>query len=1042
MSSLYNSGDNTTSIDLNDITIDGVNPAIDSVLGINTSNQLTIDITTDGLTEGFGNLYFSNARARSAISATGPVTYNSSSGLIDSTAIPTSLQDSYEGGPNILLGPASVTIQQGNINPNLLVVKDSGGTAQIILSSSGIYGLLLTGNQYLITDTSSVLNVSSRVNSEYFTDPTLSNFVRARATSLDLHSDSTRSMKLDSVITMEKDVIATADVFAQADLRSNGDFYVNPSYNGLLSATAGYVTAVSYDLQDAYDQGTTINTGGGQLTITGNQTVTGTLVNGGATGYSYQTSGTFGVITSIPAADISGFEAEARLAISATGAIDYDNVTGVISASGLSTIYNADGTLTGNRIVDLSTYNLTLRKSGTATFTDDFVIEDSTGTEYATMALVGGGGVTIRFCDATSQEGFINYAHSTDQMTFGCADSTRMALAPDSFDLSTTSGSTAHIDNDGNVILGLLAGPSVGTGQNNVIIGKDSDVSAINTGSAVAIGQNCFSASTGISLGYFAGNTGDTGLRNIFIGREAGFLNATSGADNTCIGGIDAGLRLTSGLRNVFIGSDAGASCTTGGYNTCVGMYAGNAITTGTTNTVIGYEADTSATATNSLALGYNTVAGGSNEYRYGNNFVTNHIFSSGQLQVKDGGGSATVLLEANQDVSQGSGRMVIQEQPGYGMGIAYCGDTNAYQGLGNNEWGVLRYNNSITASGIPIRGERTSDDIWLAGQTTINYQGSTTPAIRLNRFGDVEGDQGGEILVDGSSNMVIESPTGDVRIIPESSHVVSLENRAWIDSNGEAIRLNGSDHCYIGMYANGTTRDFYIGKASSSATEIRLQASNSKALSLASADGVKILNSLSIIDGNSTTPGISFSSDLDTGMYRITTNNIGFTCGGYNAVDFNAGRFLVRGNTASASNNIFLQRSNHGGTDLDAFLIKGNGDVLSKSGSYGTISDERRKTNMVTANSQWADTKAISTMMINYNLDGGEETLLGWGAQTLQQSFPKLVIRDEDDLYSVKQSIIFLKAVKCLGEAQERIETLEGQLTSVLDRLTALETA
>jgi hypothetical protein len=50
------------------------------------------DRNTDDLTEGSTNVYFTDARARSAISASGDISYNSTTGVISYTA-PTALSD-------------------------------------------------------------------------------------------------------------------------------------------------------------------------------------------------------------------------------------------------------------------------------------------------------------------------------------------------------------------------------------------------------------------------------------------------------------------------------------------------------------------------------------------------------------------------------------------------------------------------------------------------------------------------------------------------------------------------------------------------------------------------------------------------------------------------------------------------------------------------------------------------------------------------------------------------------------------------------------
>jgi hypothetical protein len=125
-------------------------------------------------------------------------------------------------------------------------------------------------------------------------------------------------------------------------------------------------------------------------------------------------------------------------------------------------------------------------------------------------------------------------------------------------------------------------------------------------------------------------------------------------------------------------------------------------------------------------------------------------------------------------------------------------------------------------------------------------------------------------------------------------------------------------------------------------------------------------------------------------------------------------------------------------------FVITNNGDVRNTTGVYSTISDIKLKENIIDANSQWDDLKAIRVR--NFNFKKGEtHTQIGFIAQELEEICPGLVgeavDRDAEgnDLSTttknVKSSVLFIKAVKALQEAMERIETLEAKVA-------ALETA
>ena len=122
---------------------------------------------------------------------------------------------------------------------------------------------------------------------------------------------------------------------------------------------------------------------------------------------------------------------------------------------------------------------------------------------------------------------------------------------------------------------------------------------------------------------------------------------------------------------------------------------------------------------------------------------------------------------------------------------------------------------------------------------------------------------------------------------------------------------------------------------------------------------------------------------------------------------------------------------------------IASNGAVTNTTGSYGTISDFKVKQDIVLAGSQWDDVKAISKIISKYSLKTDPETrLLGVVAQDLWKISPGLVRSSADktpdgiDLgtttLSVDLSTMYMKAVKALGEALERIETLEARLIAL----------
>ena len=125
---------------------------------------------------------------------------------------------------------------------------------------------------------------------------------------------------------------------------------------------------------------------------------------------------------------------------------------------------------------------------------------------------------------------------------------------------------------------------------------------------------------------------------------------------------------------------------------------------------------------------------------------------------------------------------------------------------------------------------------------------------------------------------------------------------------------------------------------------------------------------------------------------------------------------------------------------NFEALRITVSGNVTNKNNSYGALSDAKLKENIVDASSQWEDLKAVQVR--NYDLISTGEHHLGVVAQEIEQVSPGLVSdtpdRDEEgnDLgtvtKSVNYSVLYLKAVKALQEAMERIETLEQKVADL----------
>jgi hypothetical protein len=154
----------------------------------------------------------------------------------------------------------------------------------------------------------------------------------------------------------------------------------------------------------------------------------------------------------------------------------------------------------------------------------------------------------------------------------------------------------------------------------------------------------------------------------------------------------------------------------------------------------------------------------------------------------------------------------------------------------------------------------------------------------------------------------------------------------------------------------------------------------------------------------------------------------------------------MIVGSETSAGTTHFLIKGAHSQSGIttgatDSFVVYTNGNVQNTNNSYGSLSDIKLKENMVDANSQWDDIKALQVRNYNF-IEGQTHTQIGVVAQEVETVSPGLVTespdRDEDgnDLgtvtKSVNYSVLYMKSVKALQEAMERIESLETRIAAL----------
>ena len=242
---------------------------------------------------------------------------------------------------------------------------------------------------------------------------------------------------------------------------------------------------------------------------------------------------------------------------------------------------------------------------------------------------------------------------------------------------------------------------------------------------------------------------------------------------------------------------------------------------------------------------------------------------------------------------------------------------------------------------------------------------------------------------------------------------------------------------------------------------------------------GADVTKKVSIADllenagsGTAAAPGIAFDGDSDTGIYRPDADQLAISTNGAQRLFIDAngnvdvGEHLSITSTGQAywgtsapttssfgtsigrsvlglfenyRDGTALQVSARiGGTLGEAFVLC-DGDLQNTNNSYAGISDIKLKENIVDANSQWNDIKALQVRNYNFKAETGRSThtQIGLIAQEVELVSPGLVGTSIDDetgesTKNVRYSVLYMKAVKALQEAMERIEQLEAKVAAL----------
>jgi hypothetical protein len=510
---------------------------------------------------------------------------------------------------------------------------------------------------------------------------------------------------------------------------------------------------------------------------------------------------------------------------------------------------------------------------------------------------------------------------------------------------------------------------------------------AVVEGMTVGKGAGAVSTNTAVGASALAGSNSGTGV-NTAVGNSALLTNST-GYYNTAIGAkhpanyFSALESNTTGNSNIAVGTAALGSNTTGSSNTALGFAALPLNTTASNNTAVGYQA------------GYSNTTG----------FQCTYVGTQAGY-TKSTGESVTAVgyqaLYANTaDASTAVGRLALYSNT-TGVNTAVgerCMSSNTTGG-NNVAIGQLALQANTTGSNNTAIGrDALNANTTASSNTALGYQAGYTNTTGADCT--FIGRQAG-YLSTGTRNTFIGAGTGYSTTGTYNTFVGTIS--AAGGACGEAV-TTGTKNTILGGY-NGNQGGLDIRTAS-----------NYIVLS----DG----------DGNPrgywTNTGVMIQSVSTTDNFAAQIKNSTATRPYGLYINF----------SAATPNNTTENFLNCADSTNEKCVIYSSGTVTNRTGTYNAFSDIKLKQDVVDAGSQWDDIKAVRVRKFRLKddvaADPNSKPLIGVIAQELEETSAGLiddcVDKEGDVTKSVKYSILYMKAVKALQEAMERIEQLEARL-------------